>query len=79
MESIKNIKPVLKSKMDERKQTFQKMNPGRVLNIKEFVKLAIVEDETCEYLWFQVIKIIGKDKYQGRCDNVPVMLKKIKF
>jgi hypothetical protein len=71
---MSNVGIICKECFEERYKKFQSENVGRKLCIGEFVKIPIKQETETEHLWFEVIEIIGIDKYKGKCTNIPVIL-----
>lgn len=78
IESADNVVGVCKCCSDEMKKAWQNKNKNIKINIGDHVKVAIKDKNGSEHLWFEIIQITG-EKYLGRCDNEPVLVKSIKY
>jgi len=71
---IGNVGIICKECSDERYRNFQTKNVGRKLTIGEYVKVPIKQETETEHLWFEVVEVIGIDRYKGKCDSFPLLV-----
>jgi uncharacterized protein YegJ (DUF2314 family) len=79
MEDKKNIVVMCKKCGDMRKHDWQARYKDTKIKAGDLVKLCFMEGKFGEHMWVEVTETLPNDRFKGRVDNEPLLLKKVKL